>query len=255
MCLSSSLCTTTGCGVGLMPQNVRVESTTALVTMGSQAQVVTFALDVLFALGERIKTAMVLHLSPEGPRVRNALPQLSAEFAGEQYRGRPLTLRHLPVQVGNQPLSAIRSARDAEDVWQFACDLLSVSPCSADDGATRCVISVTSRSCRQRAPRCCVGAACQPPARGSARTSRRIITPRGCRTTLHHAQDPGYTQDRDFRRVPQRVGPARRRAANVPLSAREVRSLDRIRETAHAWSRLCLFHGRLRARKAHQRNL
>jgi CRISPR-associated protein Csx14 len=96
----------------------------ALVTMGGQAQVVTFTLDALLDLGEEIASVLVLHLSPDDPRVRKGLAQLSAEFAGERYRGQPLVFRHFAISAGNQPLSSICNANDAETVWSFARDLL-----------------------------------------------------------------------------------------------------------------------------------
>ena len=92
--------------------------------MGGQAQVVTFALDGLLAQGEQVGTVLVLHLAVDDRRVRRALAQLSAEFAGGRYRGRPLLFRHLAVQVNGRPLLAIRTAREAEGVWNMARDLL-----------------------------------------------------------------------------------------------------------------------------------
>ena len=72
--------------------------------MGGQAQVVTFALDALLAQGHAISTALVLHLSPENPRVRRALAQLSAEFNGGRYRGHAMQFRHVVAQAGDRPL-------------------------------------------------------------------------------------------------------------------------------------------------------
>jgi len=100
------------------------DSTTALITMGGQAQVVTFALDALFAQGESISCAIVFHLTPEDPRVRRALSQISAEFTGERYRGRPLTLRHLPIQADGRALPDIRTAHEAECAWALGRDVL-----------------------------------------------------------------------------------------------------------------------------------
>lgn len=100
------------------------EQSLALVTMGGQAQVVTFAVDALLALGEPVATVLVLHLAPDEPRVRRALAQLSAEFAGARYRGRPLAFRHTAIQAGGQPLAAITTAQEAEAVWMLARDLL-----------------------------------------------------------------------------------------------------------------------------------
>ncbi len=92
--------------------------------MGGQAQVVTFAIDGLLAMGEMLSAVMVLHLSPEDPRVRRALAQLSAEFAGDRYRGQPLEFRRVPVQAEGRPLAAITDGREAGAVWMLARDLL-----------------------------------------------------------------------------------------------------------------------------------
>jgi CRISPR-associated protein Csx14 len=108
----------------MSPHCPSVEGSAALITMGGQAQVVTFALDALLDLGEEIATVLVLHLSSEDPRVQTALAQLSAKFAGERYQGRAVVFRHLALRAGEKPLPAIRDAQDAEAVWTMARDLL-----------------------------------------------------------------------------------------------------------------------------------
>jgi CRISPR-associated protein Csx14 len=92
--------------------------------MGGQAQVVTFVLDALLALGEVPTSVLVLHLSPEDPRVRRALMQLSTEFAGERYRGQPLEFRHLELRAQGAPLTAIQDADAAAAVWEMGRDLI-----------------------------------------------------------------------------------------------------------------------------------
>ena len=92
--------------------------------MGGQAQVVTFALDALLAQGESLASVVVLHLAVENPRVRRALAQLSAEFAGERYRGHPMTLRHVPVHVDGHALPEIQTPREAEYAWALGRDVL-----------------------------------------------------------------------------------------------------------------------------------
>lgn len=100
-------------------------SSVALITMGGQAQVATFTVDALLDRGEALSTVLVLHLSPSEPRVRHALSQLSAEFAGGRYRGRHgIAFRHVAVQIGGHPLSAIQTDEEAEGVWAMARDLL-----------------------------------------------------------------------------------------------------------------------------------
>ena len=93
--------------------------------MGGQAQVVTLALDGLLAAGETFAAVLVLHFSPLRPRVKCALRQLNAEFAGGQYRGQPLHYRHLAVSSREGVLPAIRNGAEAEAVWRLARDLLS----------------------------------------------------------------------------------------------------------------------------------
>lgn len=96
----------------------------ALVTMGGQAQVVTFAVDELLAMGKPLWGVWVLHLSPQDPRVRRALSQLSGEFAGGRYQGRPMEFRRVVLQAEGRALSAIRDGREAEAVWALARDLV-----------------------------------------------------------------------------------------------------------------------------------
>ena len=94
---------------------------TLLVTMGGQAQVVTFALDWLLAQGEPIREVMVLHLSPENPRVYKALHQLADEFPGDRYTQTQQTIRFRQVTLcasGGAPLSDIRDEAAAEATWQ-----------------------------------------------------------------------------------------------------------------------------------------
>ncbi|MGC9371615.1 MAG: CRISPR-associated ring nuclease [Paracoccaceae bacterium] len=93
-------------------------------TMGGQAQVVTFALDALLERGASIDTVLVLHLAVDRLRVRRALAQLTAEFAGDLYRGHPCAFRHIPIQRDGRPLSAIDDARAAEAAWALGRDLL-----------------------------------------------------------------------------------------------------------------------------------
>jgi CRISPR-associated protein Csx14 len=101
-----------------------VEPATAIITMGGQAQVVTFALDALYTLDAAIETVLILHFSLQKPRIKRALAQLSAEFAGNEYQGKPLDYRRVSVQVDDQPLPHVRTAKEAEAVWRLARDLL-----------------------------------------------------------------------------------------------------------------------------------
>lgn len=102
-----------------------VESTTAVVTLGGQAQVVTLTLDALLSAGETFDTVLVLHLAPDQPRIARALAQLTAEFADGRYGDRPVAWRHQTLQAAGSPLPAICSGSEAEAVWTQARDLLS----------------------------------------------------------------------------------------------------------------------------------
>ena len=92
--------------------------------MGGQAKVVTFTLDALYAMDDAIETALILHFSPQKPRIKRALAQLSAKFIGNAYQGQTLDYRRVPVQVDDQTLPHVRTAEEAEAVWRLARDLL-----------------------------------------------------------------------------------------------------------------------------------
>jgi CRISPR-associated protein Csx14 len=100
-----------------------VEST-LVVTMGGQAQVVTFALDWLLAQGELIREVAVLHLSPDDARTNRALAQVAAEFDGDRYREHPCRLRLIPIRRGDFRLPDIRDGADADATWQTVYQLL-----------------------------------------------------------------------------------------------------------------------------------
>lgn len=92
--------------------------------MGGQAQVVTFVLDALLEIDAALETVLVFHMASDQPRVQRALSQLSAEFAGECYRGRPMAFRHIPLRLGSHALPAIRTPREAEAAWSAGRDML-----------------------------------------------------------------------------------------------------------------------------------
>jgi CRISPR-associated protein Csx14 len=102
-----------------------IERTTAVITMGGQAQVVTFALDALCARGETVSRALVLHFSAQKPRIQRALAQLSAEFSDHRYLGHRIEYQRIPVRLGDRTLPHVRTAEEAEAVWRLARDLLS----------------------------------------------------------------------------------------------------------------------------------
>lgn len=92
--------------------------TAFVASLGGQPQVITFALDLLYARGIYPHHVYVIHLSARNPRVRNALQHLSEEFREGKYRGRPCNFHSVEVKQGPHPLEDIRTAADAEDVWR-----------------------------------------------------------------------------------------------------------------------------------------
>ncbi len=99
---------------------------TLVCTLGGQAQVVTFALDTLLVQGEAIHEVVVLHLSPEDPRIQRALTQLSNEFANDYYAyaSRPCRLRLFPVRQGQEKLDDIRDGAGADAAWSAVHELV-----------------------------------------------------------------------------------------------------------------------------------
>ena len=97
---------------------------TLICTMGGQAQIVTFALDLLLRRGEVVREVVVLHLAPAGGRVEAALEKLRAEFNGDHYEGRPCRFRHLALRRGGDLLAAMQSEADAEAARQLIHDLI-----------------------------------------------------------------------------------------------------------------------------------
>ena len=90
--------------------------TTLIATLGSQPQIVTFALDYLLEHGEQIRDVIVLHLSGGSGRETDAVRRLAAEFSNGRYRGEPCRFRAISLLKEGMPLAAIRTAADAEAV-------------------------------------------------------------------------------------------------------------------------------------------
>ncbi len=93
------------------------KSTTLIATLGGQPQVVTFALDSLFAQAVPISELILLYLSPQNNRVQKALKKLTAEFTNDQYQKQPLRLQLHPVHMGPQRLQDIHDEADANAAW------------------------------------------------------------------------------------------------------------------------------------------
>lgn len=78
---------------------------------------VTFTLDLLLAHGERVSAVWVLWL-PGNPRYRRAMNRLRSAFVGDVYRGQPLHLRELPLQLRGQPLADLRHPDEIDAAWE-----------------------------------------------------------------------------------------------------------------------------------------
>lgn len=75
--------------------------TSYVATLGGQAQIITFTLDLLLARGEIIDQVVVIY--PAGnPRYQAAYQRLQAEFCQGQYQGKPCRLRAAPVTAGRE---------------------------------------------------------------------------------------------------------------------------------------------------------
>lgn len=97
-----------------------------VITLGGQAQVVTFALDWLLAQGEAIREVAILHLTRPDERHQRAIAQIAAEFHGDRYRGRPCRLHWVPIRrISGERIEDIRDEADAEATWRTVYDLLS----------------------------------------------------------------------------------------------------------------------------------
>lgn len=97
---------------------MRTTPSTLICTLGSQPQVVTFALDYLLAQGEIIRDVVVFHLSPPDGRGEEAVRRLMAEFSDGQYGGVPCRLRTIPIEKEGVLLADIQTSTDAEVVRQ-----------------------------------------------------------------------------------------------------------------------------------------
>lgn len=91
--------------------------TILIATLGGQPQIVTFALDWLYARGILMDEVAVVHLGK--PRYLRALQRLSGEFPGDRYRGRKCRFRPVPVYIDDRMtlLEDIRTNADASAVW------------------------------------------------------------------------------------------------------------------------------------------
>ncbi len=86
-------------------------------TLGGQPQVVTFTLDLLLQRGYPLTEVWVLWL-PGAPRYRASLDRLREAFVGDVYRGRPLHLRALGLELRGRPLADLRYPDEIDAAWE-----------------------------------------------------------------------------------------------------------------------------------------
>ncbi len=100
-----------------------VTSRTVLVApLGSQPQVVTFALDLLLAQGVAVDEVVVIHLA--APRYRQAYRRLAEAFPGDRYGERVIHLRGVAIMRQEHALDDIRNTADADAVWHTVHELI-----------------------------------------------------------------------------------------------------------------------------------
>jgi CRISPR-associated Csx14 family protein len=86
---------------------------TLIATLGSEAQVVTLALDGLRSQGEPIDRVILLHTAPPDGPVPAALARVQAEFASGYYSSH-IQLQSILLQTGKGPLADVDSEEGAE---------------------------------------------------------------------------------------------------------------------------------------------
>ena len=79
---------------------------TLIATLGSEAQVITLALDCLLDLGHNVDRVIVIHTAPEAGPVKEALTRVRAEFSGKYYSV-PMKLETVQLQVNDSPLADV----------------------------------------------------------------------------------------------------------------------------------------------------
>lgn len=97
---------------------------TLICTVGSQPQVVTFALDYLLKQGEAINEVVVLHLSTVNVEAKHCINRLLLEFSNQQYNGKPCRFRAIPIRKYGKPLLNIQNIGDADATRQTIHNLI-----------------------------------------------------------------------------------------------------------------------------------
>jgi len=86
---------------------------TLIATLGSEAQVVTLALDALLRRGEAIQRVLIIHTAPEAEAIAGALPRLIAELRSPYYSP-TLELETILLAGPGGPLADVDTAEGAE---------------------------------------------------------------------------------------------------------------------------------------------
>ncbi len=102
-----------------MPQN-----SILIVTLDTQPQIVTLALDALLARGETIRKVIVIYLSTESDQITQALDKVQAEFRNGQYNGQPCRFQHRPIRDGLNRISDIQTEAHIQATWEMLQELV-----------------------------------------------------------------------------------------------------------------------------------
>lgn len=97
---------------------------TLICTLGSQPQIVTFALDYLLRRRVLINEVIVLTLTLPQGQTERAVSRLQAEFAGDHYGGQACRLKIVYLRQNRRALAAVKNAADAERVRQIVYTLI-----------------------------------------------------------------------------------------------------------------------------------
>ncbi len=97
---------------------------TLIATLGSQPQIVTFALDALLEQGEQINEVYILAAHGNRVLARRAWQRLQQEFIDDSYRGQRCRLRRVDITLNGHVLDDIRSEAEVNAVFHTIRDLI-----------------------------------------------------------------------------------------------------------------------------------
>jgi CRISPR-associated protein Csx14 len=105
-----------------MPVN---RSHICIATLGAQPQVVSLALDALYAAGYPIRELFAIHLATRNERMGLAIQRLDAEFINGRYQGHPCRYQRRPVQLGREQIEDLHGEDEAAAASKMLHQLIS----------------------------------------------------------------------------------------------------------------------------------